>query len=276
MRLRHNKKRNTAFVYEALVREMTKGAIKSDKNKINKVKSIVKEHFSKDSLLREELEIYKSLYETCGMEDKLAEKLVTEAKSAYSKLDKSKIFKEQSALIKKINRTLSIDVFSNFVPNYKNLASLYSIFNESVDVKEKVLLEQKVLESLTKEEKIHKEEKSPIDNLVYKSFVKRFNEKYKNQLSENQKVILTKYVTSFVDDGLELRVLMNDEVGALKERVSNAITNPVIAKDPEMVKKTKQVLETLGSYKDKDIDLPMIEEVLKIQSLVEEIEKDGD
>ena len=276
MRLRHNKKRNTAFVYEALVREMTKGAIKSDKNKINKVKSIVKEHFSKDSALRKELEIYKSLYETCGMENKIAEKLITEAKSAYSKLDKSEIFKEQSALIKKINRTLSVDVFSNFVPNYKNLASLYSIFNDSVDVREKVLLEQKVVESLTKPESTQKEEKSPIDNLVYKSFVKRFNEKYKNQLSENQKVILTKYVTSFVDDGLELRVLMNDEVGALKERVSNAITNPVIANDPEMVKKTKQVLETLGTYKNRDIDLPMIEEVLKIQSLVEEIEKDGD
>ena len=47
------------------------------------------------------------------------------------------------------------------------------------------------LKKSPKEEKIHKEDKSPIDNLVYKSFVKRFNEKYKNQLSENQKVILT-------------------------------------------------------------------------------------
>jgi len=276
MRLRHNKKRNTAFVYEALVREMTKGAIKNDKNKINKIKSIVKEHFSKDSILRRELEIYKSLYETSGMQGYVAEKLVLEAKVAYSRLDKSKIFKEQSSLIKTINRTLSTSVFSNFVPNYKNLASLYSIFNDSVDVKEKVLLEQKVLESLMKEETKEKSEKAPIDNLVYKSFVKRFNEKYENQLSENQKVILTKYVTSFVDDGLELKVLMNEEVGVLKNRIKNAITNPVIASDPEMVKKTKQVLESLQAYKDREIDLVMIEEVLKIQSLVGEIEKDGD
>lgn len=275
MRLRHNKKRNTAFVYEALVREMTKSAIKNDLNKLNKIKKIIKEHFSKDSLLKKELTIYKSLYETSGMKKELAEKMIMEARLEYSKLNKSSIFKEQSSLIKTINRSLSSSVFSNFVPNYKNLASLYSIFNDVVGIKQRVILEEKILESITTEKISENEGKEPIDNLVYKSFVKRFNEKYKNQLNEGQKSLLTKYVTSFVDDGLELRMAMNEEIGLLKTRVKAARGNPVVAEDRELLQKTNKVIEILEDYKNKEVDLVMVEEVLKIQSLVEEIEKDG-
>ena len=45
MRLKHNKKRNTAFVYEALVRELTESVVKNNKNKQNKIVDIIKEHF---------------------------------------------------------------------------------------------------------------------------------------------------------------------------------------------------------------------------------------
>tara|TARA_Y100001937_G_C7100054_1_gene322052 strand:- start:282 stop:1109 length:828 start_codon:yes stop_codon:yes gene_type:complete len=274
MRLRHNKKRNTAFVYEALVREMTKSAIKNDLNKLNKIKKIIKEHFTRDSLLKKELTIYKSLYETSGMKKDLAEKMIMEARMEYAKLDKSTIFKEQSSLIKVINRSLSSSVFSNFVPNYKNLASLYSIFNDAVNVKQKVILEQKVLESITTEA-VSEEDKDPIDNLVYKSFVKRFNEKYENQLNEGQKSLLTKYVTSFVDDGLELKMAMNEEIGSLKTRIRAARANPVVSGDQDLLAKTNKVIEILENYQNKEVDLVMVEEVLKMQSLIEEIENDG-
>ena len=274
MRLRHNKKRNTAFVYEALVREMTKSAIKNDLNKLNKIKKIIKEHFTRDSLLKKELTIYKSLYETSGMKKDLAEKMIMEARMEYAKLDKSTIFKEQSSLIKVINRSLSSSVFSNFVPNYKNLASLYSIFNDAVNVKQKVILEQKVLESITTEA-VSEEDKDPIDNLVYKSFVKRFNEKYENQLNEGQKSLLTKYVTSFVDDGLELKMAMNEEIGTLKTRIRAARANPVVSGDRDLLAKTNKVIEILENYQNKEVDLVMVEEVLKMQSLIEEIENDG-
>ena len=103
--------------------------------------------------------------------------------------------------------------------------------------------------------------------------MKRFNEKYKNQLNESQKNLLTRYVTSFVDGGLELKVAMNEEIGALKEKISTATAHPLISKDNSMKKKTEKVLELLESYKNKEIDLGMIEEVLKIQSLVEELEE---
>ncbi len=275
MRLRHNKKRNTAFVYEALVRELTKSIIKNNTFKRNKIVQVMKEHFQKDSSLLEELEIYKSLYETSELDAVTAEKLMIEAKLAYSKLDKKKLFIEQSALIKKINKSLD-GVFANFVPNYKNLASLYAIFNDSANVKERVLLEQRFLNNLTsKSSPGEANTKDPIDNLVFKSFVKRFNEKYCDSLNEGQKELLTKYVASFSDNGLALKVYLNDEIGTLKEKVRRAIGDPVIEQDQEMRQKTEAVLSKLEGYKDSDIDVIMLEEVIKIQSLVQEIEKDG-
>ena len=43
MRLKHNKKRNTAFVYEALVRELTESVVKNNKNiYLSAIKTIVK------------------------------------------------------------------------------------------------------------------------------------------------------------------------------------------------------------------------------------------
>ena len=58
MRLKHNKKRNTAFVYEALVRELTESVVKNNRNKQNRIVSIIKDHFKQDSVLKEELELY--------------------------------------------------------------------------------------------------------------------------------------------------------------------------------------------------------------------------
>ena len=118
MRLKHNKKRNTAFIYEALVRELTESVVKNKKNKQNKIVTIIKDHFKTDSVLKHELELYRSIYETREIEKKLAEKIVVQVKEEHDSLDKKKLFQEQSALINKINRTLSNKVYNNFVRSH--------------------------------------------------------------------------------------------------------------------------------------------------------------
>ena len=170
MRLKHNKKRNTAFVYEALVRELTKSVVKNNKNKQMKIVSIMKEHFARDTELSKELDLYKSVYETKDIEKRLAEKIVVEAKERYSSLDRSTVFREQSALINKINKTLSKNIFNNFVPNYKNLATIYSIFQETLPVKDRVLLEESIINQMSASigaPATEDAEQMPIDNIVY-------------------------------------------------------------------------------------------------------------
>ena len=61
MKLKHNKKRNTAFVYESLVREMTKAIVEKNLELKDDIVSIIKEHFTKNSLLYRELKLYKTI-----------------------------------------------------------------------------------------------------------------------------------------------------------------------------------------------------------------------
>ena len=74
MKQKHNKKRNTAFIYESLIKEITKSIIqKNDKNKIKTLK-ILKKYFSPNSVLKKELEIYQSLYENRSLDKDACEK----------------------------------------------------------------------------------------------------------------------------------------------------------------------------------------------------------
>ncbi len=269
MRLKHNKKRNTAFVYEALVRELTESVVKNNKNKQNKIVSIIKEHFGGESLLKEELELYKSIYETRHIEKKLAEKIVVQVKEKRATLDKKRLFQEQSALINKINRTLSNKVYKNFVPNYKTIASVYSIFQDALPVKDRVLLEENIVDQMSSSVEIKEETQQPMDSLVYNTFATKFNEEYADTLNENQKQLLGNYVSSFADNGLSLKTYLNEEIGRLKEELICINKN---GKNPEIKEKVNQVYGILESVKEKEIDTETLEIVLNTQHLLEEIQ----
>ena len=271
MRLKHNKKRNTAFVYEALVRELTQSVVKNNKNKQNKIVSIIKEHFGSKTVLKEELNLYKSIYETRHIEKNVAEKIIVEAKSRYNSLDKKQIFQEQSALINKINKTLSNKVFTNFVPNFKSIASVYSIFQDALPVKDRVLLEENILEQMSASVETKEEGQQPIDSIVYSTFVSKFNEEYSNVLDENQQQLLGHYVSSFSDNGVELKVYLNDEIGKLKEDLQKAKELSPVKEDKELKQKIDQVYNILDESKNKEVDAEIVEVVLKTQDLLREI-----
>lgn len=271
MRLKHNKKRNTAFVYEALIRELTKSIIKKHKNKQNVIVSIIKEHFSKGSVLKKELDLYKTIYETRQINKRLAEKVILETKVSYSQIDKKRLFKEQTALINKINKSLSSGLFSSFVPNYRNIASIYSIFNDSVNVKEKIILEEKMIEYMSGESSTENNIQ-PIDNIVYKSFVSKFNEKYSEELLPEQKSLLTKYISSFSDNGLEMKIFLNEEIGRLKDKLLEYRKVDPIKDDEEMAVKTEKIVNILESFSTRPVVEDDLEIVLTTQKLVSEIE----
>jgi hypothetical protein len=271
MRLKHNKKRNTAFVYEALVRELTESVVKNNKNKQNKIVSIIKEHFTGSSVLKKELDLYKTIYETRHIEKTTAEKIVVQVKQEHDTLDKRKLFQEQSALISKINRTLSSKVYSNFVPNYKTIASVYSIFQETLPVKDRVLLEENIVDQMSASVETVQEGQQPMDTLVYNTFVSKFNEEYSEALNENQKALLGNYITSFDDNGVELKIYLNEEIGRLKSRLVDIKEEQ--GSDSSLKEKIEKVYNILDETKTKDIDTETLEIVLSTQQLLEDIEK---
>jgi len=127
MKLKHNKKRNTAFTYEALTRCLTESIVKKDKDRKQKVFAILKEFFCEGSILRKEVDLYTSLMDTAGLDIPLAERFIFESKKAYDGLDPDSVFEKQTLMINKINKQLGKDFFSVFIPNYKNYANISHI-----------------------------------------------------------------------------------------------------------------------------------------------------
>tara|TARA_B100000073_G_scaffold346794_1_gene359133 strand:+ start:8591 stop:9406 length:816 start_codon:yes stop_codon:yes gene_type:complete len=271
MRLKHNKKRNTAFVYEALVRELTESVVKNNKNKQNKIVSIIKDHFGRGSKLNQELELYKTIYETRDMEKSTAEKIVVEVKEKHNSLNKRELFIEQSALINKINKTLSTKVYNNFVPNYKTIASVYSIFQDALPIKDRILLEENIVDQMSSSVVTERETQQPIDSIVYSTFVKKFNEEYSEVLNENQKELMGHYISSFSDNGVEFKTYLNEEIGRLKTKLKKVEKED----DTEMSTKVAKIYEILDNTKNKPVDTETLEIVLQTQELLEEIEDDS-
>lgn len=276
MRLKHNKKRNTAFVYEALVRELTESVVKNNKNKQNKIVSIIKDHFAGDSVLKEELGLYKSIYETKEIGKTTAEKIVVQVKEKHDSLDKKRLFQEQSALINKINKTLSNKVYNNFVPNYKTIASVYSIFQDALPVKDRVLLEENIVDQMSSSAGETKDVQQPLDALTYNTFVTKFNEEYKDTLNEGQKSLLGNYISSFADNGIELKTYLNEEIGRLKDGILKASSIKEVLSDESLKEKLEQVYNVLDNTKNKEIDTETVEIVLNTQQLLEELENNDD
>ena len=267
MRLKHNKKRNTAFLFEALTREYVKSIIKKNLPRQSAIRTIIKEHFC-SGILKEELSIYREIFESKELTKQQATGILEESKQRYDKLDKSGIFGSQNLLIREINHRLSPSVFTNFVPNYKDLATVYNIFNNKTSAKEKILLESRVIESLTDES--HANTKEHVDNLTYKTFVGKFNEKYAG-LPENQKELLVNYIAAFAGDDLSLKFYLNEQIQELKQRLTSLQSSDKVSGE-EMQEKFEKVCSVLDSYKGKEIDDMMISEVLMVQELVREID----
>jgi len=272
MRNKHNKKRNTAFLYEVLVREVTKAVVSKDDDSKKNAANIIKKHFKKGTAVYEELQLYKSILETTELDEKISEKLLAEVKISREKIDNRKLFNEQTKLIESINQSFSSSIYSNFIPNYKNLANTFQLFNPSSNAKDRVLLEQTILKSL--QSKAVKEEKKleTVDNLVFKTFVGKFNDVYKEHLSNEQKDLVTNYVFSFSDNAVGLKSYLNEEIDRLKEAVQSSLKLNEVKDDLDMVKKTNSVLEFLNSFASKQIlSEADVQKLLKIQMLAEEV-----
>jgi len=270
MKRRHNKKRNTALVYEALIKEATAAILRGDHETKNKVVSIVNKHFGLNSILRKDLQCYQSLAENQGLSKEDSKRILNETKLQKRLIDPTGLFKAQTQAIKDINTEIDSDIFNNFVPNYKTLATIDQMFSFKTSPKDKVLLENEVIEfmSATAEE----DKTETVDNLVISTFIEKFNQKYSGELLDEQRELLTHYIMSFADNAVSLKMFINNEIGRLKEAlISSSTSVNEISKDKDMVQKTNQVVEKLESYSSVNVSDDVLLSVLKTQALVKEI-----
>ena len=268
--MKHNKKRNTAFLYECLIRELTKAILQEDKVRQLKVKGLLREFYTKGKALSRELNLYKSLLESKELKEDFSRRLMVETKKDFDNLNRKQVFNEQTALIDQINKQLGSAVFSNFVPNYKDIATLGLFFqNSSLVAKKRIMLEDKVVNFLTRLDE-NQTEMQPIDQLEFKMFVKRFNDTYQHSLLNEQKELLSNFIVSFSDNGLGLKSYLNEEIGRLKKAVSVEITEGSSTPLNENFKKVKAKLD---SYAKTPLNSKIVEEIFFIQDLLAEVKR---
>lgn len=274
MKIKHNKKRNTAFVYEALIREKTVAVLKGDVEKQQKIVEVLRRHFKPTGILQRDLNCYRSIYEGRNLSANLGEKILNESKMQKRLINPDELFEAQTELIHDINKTISPELFANFVPNYKSLATIDQIFSLSTNPKDRIILENQILETMQQTTENTTIE-SPVDDVVYRSFVKKFNEKYEDELLEEQKKLLSYYISSFTDNALTLKTFLNEEIGRLRRAMTEALNDKSIKNDPEMIEKSKKISLKLESYASSDVNEALLSTILKTQKLVKEIQSDG-
>ena len=265
--MKHNKKRNTAFVFESLVKEITAAIIKNDVDRKNKAVSIVRKHFQPGSALRQHLDCYKSLYENQGLERETCERILREANISARMIDPHGLFKQQTELINDINKELDPTVFNNFVPNYKTLATIDQIFSIKTAPKTKVMLENQIISSMS--QSLEESSSSDIDTLTLTTFINKFNEKYSDTLLDEQKELLNHYITSFVDNAVELKMFLNEELARLKAEIDTV-------EDSNLNDKKELISEKLNSFQNTEINENLLLTVLKTQELVKELSNGSD
>tara|TARA_B100000131_G_scaffold28022_1_gene26500 strand:- start:488 stop:1303 length:816 start_codon:yes stop_codon:yes gene_type:complete len=271
--MKHNKKRNTAFLYECLIKELTLAIVRKNEVVKQKIINIIREHFNRNTILHEDLQIYNQLLETKATEE-VAGRFMFEVRKDWENISRKKVFNSQTALIKQINETLGPDCFKSFVDNYRDIATVGSFLqSSSLKAKQRIVSEDRMYQMLTSETNETKVFKH-VDNLTYKTFVNKFNETYEHTLREEQRLLLTNFITSFSDNGLGLKCFMNEELGRLKKEMASLIEADNVS---EVYKERgSKVLNKLEQFSKTPINEEMVKDVFYIQDLIAEFNKNED
>ena len=114
------------------------------------------------------------------------------------------------------------------------------------------------------------EDKKPfpnVNNLAVKTFIEKFNKEYSETLTEAQKDFLNRYIMSSKDDGVEFKMYLYGEIDRLKTTLQEKISKA----DQNTSTKLQKVVNKMTNYNERKINKSLISEIMKIQSLTEEV-----
>lgn len=246
-KLKHSKFKNAGILFELLVRQVTADILNGSED--STANSILRKYFSESTELGRENRLYRIIMEEKVKDHVNADRLLESVLKTRKKLDEKALTRQKYELIKEIKNTYPIDDFlKGSISNYKLLASIYKIFEETVynvecDPRELFKARSCICESMvaskTPTRLISEEEKKNLINtyqqqneevrlLAYKLLVDSFNEKYAG-LDGKQKVLIREYINN-ISNTNSLRQYINQEIPevrqeivVLKERVTNDV-----------------------------------------------------
>ncbi len=226
--IKHNKVKNTAFLYECLTRQITSDVLSNVDP--SPALAIVKEFFKPTTILGKELVLYKALTSKKLKNEGKINYLVDSVLRERKKLNYSEMRRAKYNLVKKITEKYELkDFFRTRISNYKDIASVYKLFEiqqnsnpfEETEIRFVVMenLKEKDAPKSNKQSVVEKFQKESKDLrlLSYKILVDKFNQKYSN-LNESQRDLLKAYINN-ISNTSTLKDFMAEEITKLKNEI---------------------------------------------------------
>lgn len=255
MSISHNKKRNTALLYEFLVRTISSALVEGDKKKSATALRILRRHFKPGTQLYKEFRLFNALVKTTVSSDNVATSIISEARIAAGTADLATLDREKSLLIRSINHMINDENFYDQpVSEYRLYATIQTLLNEwrkpagTADIVSLANYEEQLRGWLISEKK--KEEQTIIDEspgttrLLMKVMMKKLNEKY-TALNNEQREIIKAYAFSTA----------NEDQTTIKKKLEEIRSNLVESIDQytEQKKEDKFLVNKMQDTKSKII-----------------------
>jgi len=209
MKVKHSKFKNTAILFELLVKQITQEVLSNSNKNISE--SIIKEFFNSKKELAKELKLYNQIVKEKYSTSDDAKLFLGEMIEERKKIDEVKLAKEKYNLVKTIKESYDLDKFlSSNLQNYKVLASIYKVFEtkiqgRKVEIRDYIDSNNTILEHITNkkisskpQDKLYesfKQQSEDLRLLTYKLLIENFNKKYSN-LDDSQKGLLREFINN--------------------------------------------------------------------------------
>ena len=283
----HNKKRNTALLYEFLVRTISISLVENDKKKSSTALKILRKYYKPGTNLYKEFRLFNALVKTTVSSDVVVSSILTEARQAAALTDVKSLDHEKSLLIRSINHLIKDENFYDQpIAEYRLYATIQTLLNEwrkpagTADISSLANYENQLREWLLTEKK--KENHTLIDEtpgttrLLMKVMMKKLNEKYSNTLNSDQREIIKAYAFSAA----------NEDQTTIKKKLEEVRSNLLVSIDSYSTQNTenKFLTEKLQNTKTnilseslEDIDDSVVSKFMLYSTLHQELnEKEGD
>jgi hypothetical protein len=209
MKVKHSKFKNTAILFELLVKQITQEVLSNSTKNVSE--KIIKEFFSSNKELAKELKLYNQIVKEKYSSIDDAKLFLEEVAKERVKLDENKLNKEKYNLIKTIKESYDLDKFlSSNLQNYKLLASVYKVFEtktlgRKVEIRDFIESNNTILEHIVNKRiatkpadalyESFKQQSEDLRLLTYKLLIENFNKKYSN-LDDSQKGLLREFINN--------------------------------------------------------------------------------
>jgi hypothetical protein len=207
---------------------------------------------------------------------------IRSCKSAHNKLNKSTLRRQRYNLVKEISENFDFQKISKIrINNYKELASVYKIFeyNDSDNPKEILECKNVIVEHMSTSKDVsnkknivlekYKNHDKDVRLLAYKLLVDKFNKKY-STLDENQKNVLNKYIIH-VNDTESLKLYLESILPNIKKQLKEQVSK---ISDPVTKIKVDKLSEMLCNVKTiKVVNESHILSILRYFDLIKELKQ---